>query len=111
MRGGGGNDVFEYYSAAESSGAEYDTILDFAAGDKINLQNIDSDGNAANGNNKFAFIGNQAFDGIAGQLRAELFGDEWLVEGDVNGDSVADLSILITTSSPTHTLTAADFYL
>jgi serralysin len=111
LRGGGGNDYFEYFSAAESTAAARDTILDFTQGDRINLIAIDADGNAANGNSKFAFIGSGAFTGAAGQLRAtQLQGNDWLIEADVNGDSVADLVIAVTTAAG-HQLSAGDFWL
>jgi Ca2+-binding RTX toxin-like protein len=109
--GGAGKDIFEYYAANESNYAARDHILDFALGDKIALRDIDADGNAANGNSKFAFIGNQAFGAVAGQLRAVDLGDQWLIEGDVNGDSIADLQILVTTASADHLIAATDFYL
>jgi hypothetical protein len=41
-----------------------------------------------------------------GELRAAQSGAEWVVEGDVNGDGVADLVLAVTTPSP---LVASDF--
>lgn len=111
LRGGAGKDFFEYYAANESNYAARDHILDFAVGDKINLQGIDADNNAANGNSKFAFIGGQDFGGTAGQLRAVDLGGQWLIEGDINGDRIADLQILVSTSNPDHLMAATDFYL
>jgi Ca2+-binding RTX toxin-like protein len=110
LKGGAGNDVFEYRTAADSTGVARDSILDFAAGDKIGLGAIDADGNAANGNSKFAFIGAAAFSNVAGQLRAYQSANGWTVEGDVNGDGAADLVISVATAVP-HTITAADFFL
>ena len=41
----------------------------------------------------FAFIGSAAFGNIAGQLRAEtIFGNTY-IQGDVDGDGVADFMI------------------
>lgn len=108
--GGGGKDYFEYYAVEESTAAMRDSILDFSAGDKINLQGIDADGNGANGNSKFAFIGSGAFTGQAGQLRAVQTNGSWTVEADVNGDGAADLAIAVTTA-PGHIIAAADFFL
>jgi len=111
LSGGAGKDVFEYRAAAESTSASRDTILDFAAGDRINLIDIDADGNAANGNGKFAFIGSDAFTHVAGQLRVtEAQGGGYLVEGDVDGDGAADLVILVQTAGG-HVLGGADFWL
>jgi Ca2+-binding RTX toxin-like protein len=110
LRGGSGNDVFEYHFVAESTAAARDTILDFAAGDKISLGGIDADGNAANGNSKFAFIGGAAFSNAAGQLRVYQTANGWTVEGDVDGDGAADLAIALATQVP-HALTSADFFL
>ena len=109
--GGAGADQFEYKAVTESTHNARDRILDFTAGDKINLKAIDADNNAANGNSKFAFIGGESFGGVAGQLRAVDLGGQWLVEGDTNGDAIADLSILVTTTSAAHIIGAADFYL
>ncbi|HEX8584296.1 MAG TPA: hypothetical protein VF680_07795 [Allosphingosinicella sp.] len=111
LKGGGGNDFIEYESAAESIASARDTILDFSAGDRISLVNIDADGAAASGNGKFAWIGGSAFTGAAGQLRvSQAVGGGFLVEGDVNGDGTADLSILVHTLG-NHILTANDFLL
>jgi len=111
LRGGGGNDSFEYYAIADSTIGSRDIIMDFSAGDKINLWNIDADGNAANGNSQFSFIGNAAFGNKAGELRvSEAQGGGWLVEGDVDGDGVADLSILVHVAGG-HILGANDFIL
>ena len=110
IKGGGGNDWFEYKTAADSTAAARDTILDFSAGDRINLSALDPDNNAANGNGKFAFIGSGAFT-AAGQLRVtQAQGGGFLVEADVNGDGAADLSILVHTLN-NHILGANDFSL
>jgi Ca2+-binding RTX toxin-like protein len=111
LRGGGGNDYFEYYDALHSTAAAMDSILDFTAGDRINLVAIDADGNAGNGNSSFAFIGANAFTNVAGQLRAyQSAGSGWFVEGDVNGDGAADLVISVAVTD-LHALGAADFLL
>jgi Ca2+-binding RTX toxin-like protein len=109
LAGGGGKDMFEYRAAAESNSFGRDTIQDFEAGDRIDLSAIDADGNAGNGNSKFAYIGAAAFGNMAGQLRATSFNGTWLIEGDVNGDGQADLSILL--ASTAHIVGAADFVL
>jgi hypothetical protein len=73
--------VFEYRAAAESTAADTDFILDFGAGDRINLIVVDANANAA-GNQGFSFIGAEAFGNVAGQLRVTGSGADWLVEGD-----------------------------
>ncbi|HEX8586036.1 MAG TPA: hypothetical protein VF680_16705 [Allosphingosinicella sp.] len=98
LRGGAGGDVFEYGSTAESKGAGADVIMDFAKGDKINLTPIDADGNAANGDTKFTWLGAGAFTGHAGELRVSQhpqYGTTWVVEADTNGDKLADLTIYL----------------
>jgi serralysin len=107
LTGNGGADTFLYQSSSESTTGSVDHILDFAAGtDKIDLLKIDADTNSA-GNQAFAWIGSNAFSGSAGQLRAYQEGGIWIVEGDTNGDSVADLVIQLTvTGGP---LTQSDF--
>ncbi|HEX8379403.1 MAG TPA: M10 family metallopeptidase C-terminal domain-containing protein [Allosphingosinicella sp.] len=107
LSGGGGSDTFAYNKSSESTSGSRDHILDFAAGsDRIDLSKIDADTSAA-GNQAFSFIGSNAFSGTAGQLRAFENGGSWFVEGDTNGDSVADLVIQLTvTGGP---LTQTDF--
>ena len=98
LKGGAGNDVFEYLSTSESTAGGADVILDFAHGDKINLAPIDADGNAANGDTRFTWLGEGAFTGQAGQLRVShhpQFGTVWVVEADTDGDSVADFTLYL----------------
>jgi Ca2+-binding RTX toxin-like protein len=107
LGGGGGADVFRYDEAGDSTSASRDQILDFAAGtDKFDLSRIDANSNAG-GDQAFAWIGSNAFSGSAGQLRAYEQGGTWYVEGDTNGDSVADLVIAVTVTGGS--LTQADF--
>jgi Ca2+-binding RTX toxin-like protein len=98
LKGGAGSDEFEYRSTAESRLGSADTILDFAKGDKINLIAIDADGNAANGDSKFTWLGAGAFTGHAGELRVSQhpqYAQAWVVEADTNGDSVADFVLYL----------------
>ncbi|HEY0044729.1 MAG TPA: calcium-binding protein [Allosphingosinicella sp.] len=98
LRGGAGADSFIYQSNAESNAAARDTILDFGAGDRIGLIAIDADGNAANGDTRFTFIGSESFSNTAGELRVfqdpEISG-AWRVEGDTSGDGIEDFSIIV----------------
>ena len=96
LYGGSGADHFKYLSLDDSSprtGA--DIIFDFnpLEGDRIDLSAIDADGNPANGDQPFTFYeGGGPLHGIVGELR--YTGD--YLEGDVNGDGMADLSIRMT---------------
>jgi len=110
LAGNGGADAFRYQAIAESNAATRDQILDFTPGtDKIELDRIDANSLVA-GDQAFSWIGSSAFTGMAGQLRAYAQSGTWYVEGDVNGDSVADLVIALTLQGPTP-LGAGDFLL
>lgn len=109
LTGGGGDDRF-YFRSNETSLATPDRITDFSAGDRIDLSAIDADLGAA-GNNAFTDVGSSLFTGLAGELRrVELASGHWLVEGDINGDGVADLALEIFTASG-HALGVADIIL
>jgi len=107
LTGGAGNDRFVF---GDTAGSARDTIADFTAGDRVDLSLIDANGAAA-GDAAFAFIGAAGFGGVAGQLRVTGAGTSWLVEGDSNGDRVADFSIAVTTLAPGLGLAASDFLL
>jgi hypothetical protein len=90
----------------------FDTINMFEHGlDKINLGGIDADAFTA-GNQAFTFIGASDFSAAgaasAGQLRLyEVEPNTWQVEGDVNGDGIADFVVQIL--NPTQAPTVDDF--
>jgi hypothetical protein len=110
LTGGSERDVFffaEGDGAATRGGA--DTITDFSQADaeKIRLDQIDANVNAG-GNQAFAWIGNAAFSGVAGQLHYVHAGGNTYVEGDTNGDGTADFVLNLT---GTINLVAADFVL
>jgi hypothetical protein len=67
-------------------------------GDLINLSQIDAISGGAN--DAFTFIGSGAFSGTAGELRATLSGGSWTVQGDVNGDGIADIEMVIVSDHP-----------
>ncbi len=98
--GNEGHDTFVYLAASDSTAAARDHILDYEAGDAIDV--------SATGLN--AFIGNAAFDHHAGEVRAAFVGSFWQIEGDMDGDGVADLSILVTAPS-NYAWSANDFVL
>jgi Ca2+-binding RTX toxin-like protein len=108
LNGEAGADTFVFASAEECglSRAFADQLSDFSAagdGDRIDLSPM-----AAKSGLVLDFIGNDnAFTGVAGQVRYVTKG---YVEGDLNGDAVADFFIAINvTNNPT--LTDAAFIL
>jgi len=107
LTGGAGNDVFMYRDIADSAAGARDRILDFTAGDRINLAQIDAIAGTAN-NDRFTFIGTGAFTGHAGELHVSAAGANTLVSGDVTGDGHADFEILL---SGSHVLHGTDFVL
>jgi Ca2+-binding RTX toxin-like protein len=87
--GGSGADTFDF-SHVQGVVLRLGEVLDFstARGDKIDVSKIDADTTQA-GNQTFGFIGDQAFSHHAGELR---FGQR-LLQGDINGDGIADFEI------------------
>ncbi|WP_165356463.1 calcium-binding protein [Sphingosinicella sp. BN140058] len=111
--GGSGSDTFEYAATTDSTAAARDSIADFARLDRIDLSAIDADGNAGNGNQDFRFVGAAAFGGSAGEVRVIADVNSaggWLVEGDFDGDRIADVSIQVVAES-SFAWVASDFVL
>ena len=107
VTGGAGDDLFVFGDVSESPAAASDLITDFAPGaDRIDLSAIDVDP-ATLGHQGFTWIGTAAFS-AAGQLRYETSGGVTTVEGDIDGDGVADIAIRLTGSL---TLSSADMVL
>lgn len=100
LQGGNGADRFVYTMTADSGiGRDVrDVIGDFSRsdGDRIDLNLIDADNGVA-GDQAFHFIGSSWFDGSAGALRVAQIGATGasLIQGDVNGDGIADFEIEI----------------
>jgi Ca2+-binding RTX toxin-like protein len=111
LKGGTGADIFVYKSIADSTpaAAGRDTIGDFshAEGDRIDLSQIDADGNAANGDTAFTFQAG-VFTGVAHQLHVVSSGGVQIVEADLNGDRVADMAIVVVSATA---LNIGDFVL
>ena len=109
LTGGEGSDRFEYASIAEAgNGATRDVITDFYSGDVMDLRSIDANAQRA-GNQAFRFIGTDDFSSQAGELRYVTDGTDLIVEGDVNGDRVADFQLELDNTS--QLLQTSDFIL
>ncbi len=112
MRGDLGVDTFVYLFNSDTgkTATTRDLIQDFThLTDKIDLLALDANGALA-GNGMFVFqaaVG-AAFTGIAGQLHTLVSGANTLIEGDFNGDKVADFQIELTGHV---TLAGTDFVL
>jgi Ca2+-binding RTX toxin-like protein len=105
--GGAGNDFFRYEAVTDSlvGPGMRDTIMDFTHGeDKISLHALRAD----IGNQAFSFIGTAAFSGVAGEFRYTNYGGNVIIDADVNGDSTADMQILV---AGTTYMTGTDFIL
>ena len=113
LTGGGGGDIFTFterdaqlgWQRSDGKKMLSDTILDFVSGqDRIDLSAIDAV-RGTEANDAFTWIGAAAFSNAAGQLRAVAVGGQFRIEGDTDGNGVADLVIIA--SGPT--ILAGDF--
>jgi len=82
LNGGAGYDTFKFASSGAVNG---DTIVGFEGGDRIDLSAIAG----------LAFMGSNAFSGVAGQVRYGWSAGNTLLQIDSNGDSVADTSLVL----------------
>lgn len=96
LTGGAGNDTFRFLALEEMGmDAARDTITDFKSGlDKIDLSALDAllGGPSAS----LSFIGQGGFSGHAGEVHYVAGSGVTMVEGDMNGDGVADFQIAVT---------------
>ncbi len=92
LTGGAGRDVFVFEDVSESTLLLRDTILDFSSEDVLDLSGIDAN-TAEAADQAFTIV--TAFTGLAGQLVVKVAGGNTTVSGDVDGDGVADFSLLI----------------
>lgn len=95
LSGGAGADTFVFREVlGKQGGAEH--ILDFshAAGDRISLTAIDAN-TLTSANDTFSFIGTDAFHHKAGELRYDVQPGGLYLQGDTDGDGVADLRIIL----------------
>ena len=109
IAGGAGADTIRYDLASDSTASATDSIAGFLSGtDKFDLTRIDAH-STASGNQAFTWIGSSAFSSVAGQLRAFQSGSDWIVQGDTDGNGVAD--VVITVTAPAAPLVQGDFLL
>lgn len=114
--GGAGNDLFLFMDGdfAGKTRATADIVMDWNAGDRIDVSDVDADirvVSGAGGDQAFAFLGTAAFntaDSRIGELRYEVSSSGVYVYGDQNGDGIADFMIRVEGVS---SLGAADFVL
>ena len=98
LTGGGAGDRFVFSALAEMGigAGNRDIITDFISGDRLDFTVLDAN-NATAGSEAFTMINTAAFGGIAGQLRySDTAGGITVVQGDVNGDSIADFEVQLT---------------
>jgi len=105
--GGFGADRFVYVSLGDFATGEIVADFSRAEGDRIDFSALDANANAL-GDQAFSFIGAAAFTGVAGQLRSATTSGDSTLMGDVNGDGVADFSLLLANIA---VLRATDFVL
>ncbi len=108
--GGTGGDRFIYTAIGDTgaTNATADRIRDFAQAqfDRIDLSTIDA--LSGGGDDAFSFIGSAAFGNVAGELRFQQISGATYVQGDIDGNGVADFIIRV---DGVHVLTAGDFLL
>ena len=110
LTGGGGRNTFRYDAAGETSAAGRDSIVDFKAGDLLDLSRMDANEGTPS-DDPFRFIGSDAFHRVAGELRfQQLDATTVFVEGDLDGDGVGDFGVTVHIVD-SHVITQADFIL
>ncbi len=100
--GGAGLDLFLMRPAA--IGPAVSNATEFAdfnrlLGERLNLTAIDAVAGTG-GDDVFTFIDTAAFNGTPGQLRGEDRGGVRLIQGNVDGDSTADLTMFVRAAGP-----------
>jgi serralysin len=100
LTGGSGIDTFVFTSGTSSAtSGQHDLITDFTPGtDKIDLSGFDAIPSTSSVIDMFIFLATAVFNGVAGVL--DYFFDSargvTVVQGDTNGDRVADFAIDLT---------------
>lgn len=96
LTGGADADVFMYRDLADlTGGGDFERITDFTQGeDRIRLKPVDAN-LLKDDRQEFGFIGENGFDGEPGQLRFELLDTTTLIMADLDGDEIADFTIVL----------------
>ena len=94
LRGDAGRDTFAFVSVNDSRTATPDRIADLTNFDTIDLRKIDAD-TTSGGNQAFHLV--SGFSGEAGELMLDFQAgpNRTLLRGDVDGDGVADLTVVL----------------
>jgi Ca2+-binding RTX toxin-like protein len=96
LTGGTGVDKFIFLPGDVGTGSAADRITDFVSGtDRIDLSGLDAN-SSLSGDQAFTFIGAGAFSGTAGELRSAWNGTDTIVQGDTDGDGIANFEIVLT---------------
>ncbi len=99
LTGGDGADIFRFLLATDSlPGANSrDIVTDFdaAEGDIIDLSRMDANGAAVLNNGAFVLKNGSIFGGTRGELIQTAHADGVVLKGDINGDKIADIAILV----------------
>ena len=97
LRGEAGADRFVFISTQDSTATAHDRILDFTAGDQIDLSGIDAKASSGGGQT-FSYIGSTAFT-AEGQIRASVQNGHTLVEVNTKGNRGAEMAIEVNGTS------------
>ena len=96
LTGNLGADLFVF--SGKASDANGDRISDFSAptGDRIDLSQFDAIPDMTfPGLDDFVYIGTGVFSGVKGELRHHRSGLETIIQGDLDGDTIADFTIFL----------------
>ena len=96
LTGNLGADLFVF--SGKASDANGDRISDFSApkGDRIDLSQFDAIPDMTlPGLDDFVYIGTGVFSGVKGELRHHRSGLETIIQGDLDGDAIADFTIFL----------------
>jgi hypothetical protein len=99
LAGGGGRDIL-YFDDGDASAVrtQADRVVGHSRADldRINLSRIDADTTeGADGDQAFTWLGAGAFSGAAGELRYQAINGDAFLQGDTDGDGIANFFIRV----------------